>query len=606
MSRVTITIHPENKKIEAEAGQNLMSILRRAGVNMEFPCGGCGTCGRCRVKILSKTPHPKEEELMLISTSELEKGVRLACLCDVSSDMDVELLFKGKKGVVLETGFVDEFNINPPLKKVFFRLTAANRTGVPLERQLEDEVGYPLAPECRLELLQIFSGTPMREGTAIIRNGRITGIEAGNTASLLYGVAVDIGTTTVVVSLVNLSDGREEAVVSDLNPQIEFGQDVLARISFAAKGRWELERLKNLIIEAINGLINKVSARANISPRYIYEVSVAANPTMTHLFLGINPETIGSAPYNPVLNGAIYVKAGELGINISPFGMVYCLPAISGYVGADITAGIMATGMYKKNEKSLLMDIGTNGELVLFDGQKLFACSSPAGPALEGVNISCGMRAAPGAIEEVRIIEDVSVKTIGGEQPAGLCGSGIIDLISELLKAGVIDSSGKLSSSGEGVPEKIARRIFEKDGKTVFKVTEAGENSESIYLTARDIRQVQLAKGAIWAGITALLEQNKLGPGDIDRIYVAGAFGAHLRTESLIGIGMAAEEWEGKILFVGNTSKTGAMMCLLSEDLRCEAEKVAGNVNYIELSMLPGFERIFTKSLKFPERRNKT
>lgn len=611
-NKIEITLIPENRKINAKAGESLMNALRRAGIPMEFPCGGCGTCGRCRVRVKKAGP-PKPEELKLLSKGELEKGIRLACLYLLENDAEIEPLFENRKGVVLEKSNIGEFTIDPYIIKVPFALPRKLEVGISLEEHLTENVGYPIDQEYRLKILKFLSNRgymgessenkiKISNYTAIIRDGKIVGIEEGNTSELLYGIAVDIGTTTVVVSLVNLKSGREEAVKSELNPQKSYGLDVLSRISFARETKEQLDLLQKSIIGCINNLIQEAAESSGINKEYIYEISVAANTTMMHLFLGLNPESIGYAPYSPVLKGDIEINAEDLGLMISPFGKVYCLPSISGYVGADITAGVLATGMHKNSEKSLLMDIGTNGELVLFDGKELTACSSPAGPALEGVNIGCGMRAAEGVIEQVRITDEVKIKTIGNIEPFGLCGSGIIDLVSELIKAGIVDVSGKINPAAANLlPESVAVRIVEYDGKPAFMVTQPREDIPAIYLTSRDIRQVQLAKGALWAGITALLEQKGLKPGDLGKVYVAGAFGAHLRPESLIGIGMAAMEWKDKIIFVGNTSKAGAAMCLLSKKIREEMKELTDKVKYVELSMLPDFDRVFTRSLKFPK-----
>jgi uncharacterized 2Fe-2S/4Fe-4S cluster protein (DUF4445 family) len=465
-------------------------------------------------------------------------------------------------------------------------------------------VGFPIEPECRLEVLRLLSRRLSEEGTAVIKNGRIVGVEDGDTTGEIYGAAIDIGTTTVVLSMIDMITGKELAVVSALNPQKEFGQDVLSRISHAKRGEPFLLELQKSIIDCVNDLLEKASQKASIDKKHIYEIAVAANTTMTHLFLSVNPESIGYAPYSPVLAGGIDVKAKSLGLDISPFGGVYCVPAISGYVGGDIVAGIIATGFYKKGEVALFIDIGTNGEIVLFDGCEMVACSCAAGPALEGVNISCGMRAASGAIYEAKIEDDVFVRTIGDERPKGICGSGIVDLVAELLKVGFVEQSGRMLPPAEAqkiIREDLACRLIEKGTSIAFVVAYGGEHGDDVYITARDIRQVQLAKGAVWAGIRSLLKEKRLSPNDINRVYVAGAFGAHLRPQSLSRIGMIAAEWEERLVFAGNTSKAGALMCLLSRTMREEAERIARKVKCLELSTLEGFDRLFADSLRFPE-----
>ncbi|TYP57645.1 ASKHA domain-containing protein [Thermosediminibacter litoriperuensis] len=603
MSEVTITLWPDGRIIKAKTGENLMEVLRRAGIKMDFPCGGCGACGKCRVKITSEVQPPKEEEIKLIPERELKEGVRLACLYTVATDMEIEVVFKNEEARVLERGIMGSFTMDPPLKKRRF-FVRDSKDALSLEERLTMAVGCPPDPECRLEILRSISRGLPGEGTAVIKNDKIIGIESGDTTGKFYGAALDIGTTTVVLSLVNMVTGREEAVVSALNPQKEFGQDVLSRISHAKKGGQFLLELQKSIVDSINGLLEKAVKKAGIDKKDIYEMTVAANTTMTHLFLGINPESIGSAPYNPVLKRGIDIKAQELGISISPFGRVYCLPAISGYVGGDIVAGILATGFYKKDDTALFIDIGTNGEIVFFDGREMVACSCAAGPALEGVNISCGMRAADGAVEEVRISEDVFIRTIGDDKPKGVCGSGIVDLVAELLKIGFVEPSGRMvfpDKARQIASPNLAARLVEKERSTAFVIAYGGEQEDDVFITSRDIRQVQLAKGAIWAGIRALLREKGISPKDVRRVYVAGAFGAHLRPESLSRIGMIAGEWTERLTFAGNTSIAGATMCLLSGAKRKEAENIAGMVRYLELSTMEGFDRLFAESLKFPE-----
>ncbi|ADL07478.1 ASKHA domain-containing protein [Thermosediminibacter oceani] len=603
MSEVTITLRPDGRIIKAKTGVNLMEVLRRAGIRMDFPCGGCGACGKCRVKITSEVQPPKEEEIKLIPERELKEGVRLACLYTVASDMEIEVVFKNEEARVLERGIMGSFTMDPPVKKRRF-FAKDSKDALSLEERLTLAVGCPVDPECRLELLRSISRGLPEEGTAVIRDNMIAGIEEGDTTGKIYGAALDIGTTTVVLSLVNMVSGKEEAVVSALNPQKEFGQDVLSRISHAKKGEQFLSELQKSIVNSINDLLEKAVKKAGIDKKDIYEMTVAANTTMTHLFLGINPESIGSAPYYPVLKRGIDIKAQELGISISPFGRVYCLPAISGYVGGDIVAGILATGFYKKDDTALFIDIGTNGEIVFFDGREMVACSCAAGPALEGVNISCGMRAADGAVEEVRISEDVFIRTIGDDKPKGVCGSGIVDLVAELLKIGFVEPSGRMvfpDKARQIASPNLAARLVEKERSTAFIIAYGGEQEDDVFITSRDIRQVQLAKGAIWAGIRALLREKGISPKDVRRVYVAGAFGAHLRPESLSRIGMIAGEWTERLTFAGNTSIAGATMCLLSGAKRKEAENIAGMVRYLELSTMEGFDRLFAESLKFPE-----
>ncbi|MBF0635253.1 MAG: DUF4445 domain-containing protein, partial [Nitrospinae bacterium] len=316
----------------------------------------------------------------------------------------------------------------------------------------------------------------------------------------------------------------------------------------------------------------------------------------------VDPASLGRSPYVSVFSTAVDVPADETGLAISRFGTVHCLPSVSSYIGADIVAGLIVTEMEKKNETALFIDIGTNGEIAMFAGGVLSACSCAAGPALEGMNISCGMRAANGAIEKIFIGDDgVRVHTIGNKPAVGLCGSGVIDAVGELVKSGAVTKSGRFVKPSAVAGKSWAGRLDDTNGGAKFVLSEGGKNSEPIAVTQKDIRQVQLAKGAILSGILALAKRLEVNIGDIDRVYIAGAFGHHVRLESLARLGILPEELHSKVTLVGNSSKTGAMLSLLSQDKRKEANDIARRVRYIELSCVPGYDRLFTECLSFPD-----
>jgi uncharacterized 2Fe-2S/4Fe-4S cluster protein (DUF4445 family) len=328
---------------------------------------------------------------------------------------------------------------------------------------------------------------------------------------------------------------------------------------------------------------------------------VAANATMTHLFLGVDPSGIGSSPYTPAFTASVTVPARTMGLSIAPFGLVYCLPAVSGYIGADIVAGLLASELDKSEKIALLIDIGTNGEIVLGSANGLHACSCAAGPALEGMNIGCGMRAAEGAIEQVHIDDTVAVRTIGDKPAVGICGSGIIDAVAELVKVGALSRSGRfVRLTGEEEPCSWHSRLQTK-GSGRFVLCNAGTTGGEIAVSQKDIRQVQLAKGAVLSGILSLTAQLGIQLADIDRVYIAGAFGHHVRKESLARLGVFPNECLDRVVLIGNSSKSGAMMTLLSRSNRAKAERLALQVSYVELSCYPGYDRLFADCLSFQE-----
>jgi uncharacterized 2Fe-2S/4Fe-4S cluster protein (DUF4445 family) len=545
MLMVKIHLLNENKIIECESGINLYEVLSNEGF-MDAPCGGTGLCGKCKVRIESQEAIlVGETQAAFFTPEQIAAGWRLACLCEVKKDMTVELPRKSQMSNIVSQGYMKKFVHAPgPL------LNAGGN-------------------------IELHSGD------------KIATVSVADSIKNCYGVAVDIGTTTVVASLVDLNTGKEIESLACLNGQKAFGQDVISRIHYADSNSRGTEILQKTIIKDLRNLLIELCRRHNLTADNIYDVSVAANTTMIHLLAGINPASMGKSPYVPAFQGALSLNGRELGLPVSPYCDVYCLPAVSSFVGGDITAGVLACGLESPKEKTLFIDIGTNGEIVLADGERFCSCSCAAGPALEGMNITCGVRAAQGAIEDVFINGDtVQYTTIGGEAATGICGSGLLAAIAEMRRAGIINKSGRLQS--HALVETVA-------GKKRF-IIHAGRN---IYLTQQDIRQVQLAKGAILSGIYALLEAVGMKAAELHRVIVAGQFGAHLKVESLVGSGLLPAEWSEIISYAGNTSKSGALICLLSQPERTIIETLAENIQYIELSELKDYENLFVKCMQF-------
>lgn len=607
MGKVEIRFLPQNKVVDAAMGDCLMQVARDAFIDIESSCSGKGTCGKCLVQLVDGgADEPHDDEIRHISAENLAQGVRLACRSKVTGMADYQVLgVAGKKHRILSEGRMPEFNLNPSIGKKYIELEKPKlEDNLDDVSRLEQALGLGLSENLPLSLLQQIPGVLRSSGfraTLVSAGEDLIGIEPGDTTSLCYGAAVDIGTTTVVVSLVNLVSGEELAARTMINPQKNHGLDVLSRIQHVREHAGGLDDLSRMIRECIDSLIGEACKDAEVERRNIYEIAVAANSTMMHFLLGVDPSGIGKSPYVPSFTCGVNVTARELGITISPFGTVYCLPSVSAYIGADIVAGILSAELAGKDERALFIDIGTNGEIAFSSKEKLCACSCAAGPALEGMNISCGMRAANGAIEKVFINDDVEIQTIGGKAAVGLCGSGIIDAVGELVKAGIVLPSGRFVKLQPGDAPPWAQRLQSDNGPASFMLSAGKKGFGPIAITQKDIRQVQLAKGAILSGILVLLSKLGIGLQDIDHVYIAGAFGFHVRMESFARMGVIPAELLDRVTLIGNSSKSGAILCLLSKEKREEAARLARKIDYTELSCFPDYDKLFTKCLSFPD-----
>ncbi len=577
-----------------EPGKTLLEILAEAGVMPPSPCGGTGVCGKCAVTILAgRVADPTEDERRLFTEKDLAGGRRLACQVSPEEDLEVSLPGEVASSGILSEGYLPDFALDPPLAAKTVSLDGA--TAASHEERVTSALGKKSLS------VQLLRDLPWKSDrlTAIFDEGEVIALESGNGPERLCGLAVDIGTTTVVVSLADLATGRELAARSAINPQKSRGFDVLSRLSFIMEHPGDgLPALQRAVVDCLNELAREACREAGTDICSIYAVTVAANTAMTHILLGIDPSSLGMTPFTPVSTSAKKLPAAEVGLRAGKGASLYCLPSVSAYIGADIVAGIHVAALRTRRETVLFVDIGTNGEIVLSHGGKLYACSCAAGPALEGMNISCGMRAAPGAVEDVRITESgITLKTIGDAPPAGLCGSGVLAAVREFLRIGLIRPRGNLVKERE-LDDHDPRKahVCSRDGKPAFRLT---SDETCLYLTQKDIRQVQFAKGALLSGVLSLLERSGLTVGDIDRVFIAGQFGAHLPSSSLTGCGIIPEALGEKITYLGNTSKSGALMALLSTAARREMESLAGSVNYLELSSLEGFDRIFVECLDF-------
>ena len=541
-------------------GETILEAARKAGVIIETPCNAIGSCGKCKVKVVNLNAESIVSKIGRhnLEPEESKAGYVLACQAQVYEDIEV----------------------------LIENTASQNKTLKILSN------GRSFSYDIKSNIIKTFDG----EKTRVFADGTFIGEEPGDTSLRAYGLSIDIGTTTLVTALINLLTGDEIASVSALNPQSLQAQDVLARIKFASTSDG-LKIMYKVITDELNRMIKTVSLEAKINEHHIYEVIYSGNTTMIHLACNINPLTLGKYPYISQISGGSNITAEML--NISPFGLVYLPPVISAYVGPDITSGILASQLYKKKGITLFIDIGTNGEMVIANEGKLSATSTAAGPAFEGMNIAYGMRAGKGALEYLKIEDSGEIKThtIGDAKTTGICGSGLLDIVGELVKAQVIGTNGKFIAPEKGTySENLKKQMVLREGKLCF------EAAPQVYLTSKDIRQVQLAKGAIRAGVEMLLLRLGVKAEEVTSVEIAGSFGFHLREESLLNIGLLSEKFKGKISFVGNTSKTGGEAFLLNTDFRNSMKCLVKDIDVIELANQKDFDKFFIRELSFNSR----
>lgn len=594
-----LTVQPSGKEYEYEAGESLLEILLSKQIFVDNPCNGKGVCGKCRVRILNgDAPEATATEKGLIKEEDLQTGVRLSCLVKPDKDIEIELLQKERKHEVLTSGYTPEFEFDCDIEKKVIEIhkpTLSDQT--PFEDQIREQLGLEKVTFDALASGRFIPGL----ATVVLHNDEIIQIENGDTTDVLYGVAIDIGTTTVVCSLIDMRNGKELANASMINAQKHFGLDVLTRITYELEHPEDgVLNLQKAIVVSINDMIRDICMQAGIHSEDIYEITVGANCTMMHMLLGIDATPIGKAPYAPMFVKARDIRASEIGIHAAKGARLYCLPSVSAYIGADIVAGAYVCRLKEEKGNVLFIDIGTNGEIVLSNQGRLLCCSCAAGPALEGMNISSGMRAAEGAIEDVKITENgVELKVIGDDEPIGICGSGILAVVKELLKHGIVTRSGAFIKKKKLDENDFRYDMIRMNGiKREFILTEM---PEPLLITQGDVRQVQLAKGAILSGFIALLKKAGIEMQDLDRVMIAGQFGAHLPAESMTGTGILPTEVEDKLVYVGNSSRTGAYMALMSSKVKREMEELAHYMDYMELGATEGYERLFSDCLIFPE-----
>jgi len=590
--KVQVDVRDQNgnrKVLYANRGDNLLEVLRNGGVFVSSLCGGKGTCGKCRVQFIKGVPALSQLDERHLSQGEIQRGIRLSCACSLDSSAEIIVPHGHEKMDIMTSGIEINSAVKPHVIKKYVILDAPS-----LEDQRTDieRLSHGLGIENLKVSRKLMSKISdiLREGdfkvTAALYKNNLLDLEAKDTSGKAFGIAVDIGTTTIACYLVDLKSGMTVDVESAVNRQRAYGADVISRINYTMENEKGLSTLNECIITQINEMIETLCRKNGIDRSSIYNMAAAGNTTMIHLFLGLPCKNISLSPYIPVITDTVEMHADELNININ--GYVTVLPGISAYVGSDITCGILASGMYKKEGLSLLLDLGTNGEIALGNKDGIITCSTAAGPAFEGANIKWGVGGIKGAISRVDLSKEVIYETIGGAKPLGICGSGVLDMVSELLKYGLIDETGRMMGKEElHCSQPLKDRVVEKEKTKGFLID--GE----IIFTQKDVREVQLAKAAVSAGIKILMKDRGIIAKDVECVYIAGGFGNFVNVDSALNIGLLPREFSGKIKSIGNSAGSGARMCILSKDSSQDLYDIIKKTTYVELSGRQDFQDYF-------------
>ena len=630
MKKCNVIFYPENKKISVDAGSTILNAAIAAEVYINSACGGDGVCGRCKVKVLKG--QVSTQPTGSISVTEIKNNIYLACLTTLHSDSEIEILPQSKLDLeITNSGDVDlslrnfynesseviSLDIDqtetiakfPLIKKVYIELPLPdiNDKISDLERlyraiSLKENPTSFQTGLINIRLLgELLRSSDWKVTVTLLRKNNtqseITAIEPGNTSGNNYGFCFDIGTTTISGQLIDLNSMLPLASKAHYNKQVTLGSDVISRIIYAQQPDG-LEKLHFALSEGINQIIHELTQECKVSLNDVTCIVCAGNTTMIHLLLRIDPTHIRKEPYIPTANFIPVIRAHETGIKINPHGILYCIPGVASYLGGDIVSGVFSCGIHKKEENSILIDIGTNGEVVLGNNEFLIGCAASAGPAFEGSGVSCGMRATKGAIQNVTIDPvtlDVKFSTIGQSKPLGICGSGYIDLIAEMLSTGIIDKIGKINSLNS---KRIRKNEFGMEYILVFK--EGSANKEDIVISEIDIDNIKRAKAAIYSSVATLLKHMSLQLNDIAKFYIAGGFGTYLDIPNAIKIGLLPDLPREKFIFVGNSSLSGARQLIVSSQNRESLEEIARKTSYLELSVESNYMDEYMAALFFP------
>ena len=588
----------EIKEIIANNNDNLLNILKINNFNIQNSCSGKGKCGKCRVKVINKNISCSSQDLKYISKEKLEEGYRLSCTLKVNCDLeiiipqnneDMEVFVESSKHNLEVNPIiqVDKVSIDKPSLKDQRSIYKRLKDSINIDN-LEIDINYLNDVE------NILKDKDYNVSLVTYKN-KLLDIKEKDELNNVFGLAIDIGTTTIAMYIMNLATGEEVDVVSQVNRQRNYGTDIISRINFTIENNEGLRILQRCIVTQLNDMIQILCENNDIKYENIYNAVIAGNTTIIHLLLGLSCKNIAIAPHIPITTEEINIHADELNITIN--GIITIMPGIASYVGSDITAGIISSNMINNDRYSLLLDLGTNGEMVVGNNNKIISCSTAAGPAFEGANIKHGIGGVKGAIFKVDLGKNKIYETIGNSRPIGICGSGVLDSVSQLLKYNIIDETGKLYDKDKINNYRLKLKLGNNNQKEF--ILAQSDDKEFISITQRDIREVQLAKAAIRAGINILLDEANLQPDDIEHLYIGGGFGNFMNVESCLKIGMIPKELKGKIISIGNCAGLGAKKYLLSQNIRKVANEITNKTIYIELSKRQDFQEYFIDCIPF-------
>jgi uncharacterized 2Fe-2S/4Fe-4S cluster protein (DUF4445 family) len=606
-ARVRLRFLPEGTEVRVPAGTPVFDAASWNAIAIDSTCGGHGTCRKCRVRVVSGQVPVSPLDPRAFSAQELAEGWRLACRAPAAEDLVVEIPPLQTRPKAALAGVGRHVILRPAVHKRHLRLPEPTLEDQRSDLQRVLDAIDDLEPRASIELLRELPGKLRAAGfdvTAVICDEELIDVEPGDTSARRHAIAFDLGTTTVVATLLDLDTGQPVAARSMLNRQQPYGADVITRISATMLDERALAALRERAHETLAELTAEVCQHAGVDPREVYEITVCGNVTMLELALGIDPEPLSMAPFVVCAHSFPPLRASDLGVPVHPRAPAFAFPSLGAYVGGDIVAGLLATGMTRDRRLRLFIDVGTNSEIALGSADGVLACAAPAGPAFEAAQISCGMRAAEGAIEGVRIADgEVSLEVIGDATPVGLCGSGLVDAVAQLIACGLLDHSGRFVDDelAAALGDELARRLTRIGKERVFVLAWRGEDpAGGVYLSQRDVRELQFAKASIATGWQILVRELGVEVSDISQVLLAGSFGAYLSPASAVRIGLVPRLAIPRIVSAGNVAGEGAKIAALSLRERAEARAILEEVSYVELSGRADFNELFIDQLAFP------
>jgi uncharacterized 2Fe-2S/4Fe-4S cluster protein (DUF4445 family) len=607
--RVRLRFLPEGAEVRVPSGTPVFDAASWNGIAIDSTCGGHGTCKKCKVRIVSGDVPVGPLDPRAFSADELREGWRLACRAGARGDLVVEVSPLQTRPKAALAGVGRHVILRPAVQKRHLELDEPTMEDQRSDLQRVLDALDDLEPHASIDVLRSL-GSVLRAShwdvTAVVADQELIDVEPGDTSSRRFAIAFDVGTTTVVATLLDVESGQPVAVRSMLNRQQPFGADVITRISATMMDPDALGVLRERVHETMRELVAEVCAEGSVAPLEVYEITVCGNVTMMHLALGIDPEPLSMAPF--VVSTHSFpddVHARDFGIDVHPRAPAFVFPSLGAYVGGDIVAGMLATGLTRDRRVRLFIDVGTNSEIALGSVDRVVATAAPAGPAFEAAQIRCGMRAAPGAIEGVKIVDgSISLDVIGDEEPVGICGSGLVDAVAELAHCGLLDHSGRFmpdEEAAEAHPE-LARRLTKIGQERVFVLDWRGTDDpeRAVFLSQRDVRELQFAKASIATGWSILLRELGVDISYISQVLLAGSFGAYLTPLSAVRIGLVPAIALPRIVSAGNVAGEGAKIAALSVRERAEAHSILREVEYVELSGRADFNDMFIDQLAFP------